>query len=323
MNLKAEARNKPHSASFSSLQVNESFHHFRSVSYFEAVTNASISGSRKSFETMHEKPRVARMPSNSTPCTPKKIEIEKYSTLPVNNGITFPSKKTRSSSLSSFFRKFRPKFHRSSSDSKNPWIVIEFAPHDVNSDDASSDSDKSDRSIEQAVQSKAQHFTSLKDLHHHGSGPCNCPLRKDSNEVCNCPLRKDSNDPCNCSFRKDSGNPCNCTLRKDSNDPCNCTLRKDSNSPCNCTLRKDGSSMNSRFRSENSLFFRLSPRRRIENLKYMLKSLSHKRRKFRTSTSLHSLGARSCAYRSEGCLRMAGGAYPSFSQVVVMVLHGE
>lgn len=303
MNLRAEARNKPHSASFSSLQINESYHHFRSVSYFEAVTNASISGSRKSFDTMHDKPRVARMPSNSTPCTPKKIEIGKYSTLPINNGISFPSKKTRSSSLSSFFRKFRPRFHRSSSDSKNPWIVIEFAPHNGNSDDASSDSDKSDHSIEQAVQSKVQHFTSLKDLHHHGSGPCNCPLRKDSNDPCNCPLRKDSNDPCNCSLRKDGNN-----------DHCNCSLRKDSNDHFNCP---GGSVNSSRFRSENSLFFRLSPRRRIENLKHMLKSLSSKRRKFRTSTSLHSLGTRSCAYRSEGCLKMSGGgAYPSFSQVV-------
>ncbi|KAG8179964.1 hypothetical protein JTE90_015413 [Oedothorax gibbosus] len=269
MNLMAEDRNKPHSASFSSLQTNEKFQHFRSVSYFEAVTNASNAKIRNSTE----RPKAARMPSNSTPCTPKKIEIEKYSTLPIGNGISFPSKKTRSSSLSSFFRKFKPKFHRSSSDSKNPWIVIEFAPHSGDTDDNSSDSDKSDRSIEQAVQSKAQHFTSLKDLHqghHHSNDPCNCPLRKDNSPR---------------SFSRTSMN--------------------------NST----------KFKSETSLFFRLSPRRRIENFKHILKSLSSKRRRFRTSTSLHSLSGRSCAYigvesylKSDG--KSSGGALPSFGQVV-------
>lgn len=289
MNLMAEARNKPHSASFSSLQTNESFQHFRSVSYFEAVNNASNAKIRNAAE----KPRVTRMPSNSTPCTPKKIEIEKYSTLPVGNGISFPSKKTRSSSLSSFFRKFKPKFHRSSSDSKNPWIVIEFAPHDADTDDGSSDSDKSDRSIEQAVQSKAQHFTSLKDLHqghHHSNDPCNCPLRKDNSST-NSPR----------SFSRTSMNN------------------------------------SSKFKSETSLFFRLSPRRRIENFKHILKSLSSKRRRFRTSTSLHSLSGRSCGYIGvESYLKPDGkssaGVFTSFSQVVGLwfvwfvlksVLHGK
>ncbi|GBM74499.1 Disks large-associated protein 1 [Araneus ventricosus] len=278
MNLRPEIKIKPHSASFTNLQISESFQHFRSVSYFEAVTNASLSGSRKSFESHScmEKPKVMRMPSNSTPCTPKKIEIEKYSTLPVtaNGESSFAGKKTRSSSLSSFFRKFRPKFHRHSSDGKNPWIVIEFAPRD--DPDASSNSDKSDHSIELAVKSKAQHFTSLKDL---------------------------------------SDNP--------GNDICNCALsnsRRDSTPKCNLNSSKSSINFDNRnkYKSEGSIFFRLSPRRRLENLKHMLKNFS-KRRKFRTSTSLHSLSSRSCAYKSESCLKtdykIASGAFSSFSQV--------
>ncbi|XP_055951878.1 uncharacterized protein LOC129987909 isoform X3 [Argiope bruennichi] len=277
MNLRPEIKIKPHSASFSNLQISESFQHFRSVSYFEAVTNASLSGSHKSFETHSymDKSKVMRMPSISTPCTPKKIEIEKYSTLPVtaNGESSFAGKKTRSSSLSSFFRKFRPKFHRHCSDGKNPWIVIEFAPR--NDPDASSNSDKSDNSIELAVKSKAQHFTSLKDLSDNpGSDICNCAL---SNS------RRDSTPKCNLNSSKSSINFDNCN----------------------------------KYKSEGSIFFRLSPRRRLENLKHMLKNFS-KRRKFRTSTSLHSLSSRSCAYKSESCLKdykIASGAFSSFSQV--------
>ncbi|GFS93681.1 hypothetical protein NPIL_176232 [Nephila pilipes] len=282
MNLRTEIKNKPHSASFSNLQISESFQHFRSVSYFEAVTNASLSGSRKSFETHSfvDKPKLARMPSNSTPCTPKKIEIEKYSTLPVtvNGESTFSGKKTRSSSLSSFFRKFKPKFHRNSSDGKNPWIVIEFAPRD--DPDASSNSDKSDHSIELAVKSKVQHFTSLKDLSDHPS-----------NDVCNCALSNS---------------------RRDSTPKCNLNSFSASKTSINYDNRNEN-----KYKSEGSIFFRLSPRRRLENLKHMLKNFS-KRRKFRTSASMHSLGSRSCAYKSESCLKtdykITSGAFSSFSQ---------
>ncbi|GIY45149.1 hypothetical protein CDAR_298551 [Caerostris darwini] len=281
MNLRKEIKNKPHSASFTNLQISESFQHFRSVSYFEAVTNVSLSGSRKSFESNScmEKSKVMRMPSSSTPCTPKKIEIEKYSTLPVtvNGGESFIGKKTRSSSLSSFFRKFRPKFHRRSSEGKNPWIVIEFAPRD--DPDVSSNSDRSDHSIELAVKSKVQHFTSLKDL---SDNP--------GNDVCNCALsnsRRDSTPKCNLNSFSASKN----------------------------SINFDGPN---KYKSEGSIFFHLSPRRRLENLKHMLKNFS-KRRKFRTSTSLHSLSSRSCAFKSESCLKtdykISSGAFSSFSQV--------
>ncbi|GFQ90808.1 hypothetical protein TNCT_716552 [Trichonephila clavata] len=282
MNLRPEIKNKPHSASFSNLQISESFQHFRSVSYFEAVTNASLSGSRKSFETHSyvDKPKLTRLPSSSTPCTPKKIEIEKYSTLPVtaNGESAFCGKKTRSSSLSSFFRKFKPKFHRNSSDGKNPWIVIEFATRD--DPDASSNSDKSDHSIELAVKSKVQHFTSLKDLSDHPG-----------NDVCNCALSNS---------------------RRDSTPKCNLNSFSASKNSINYENQNSN-----KYKSEGSIFFRLSPRRRLENLKHLLKNFS-KRRKFRTSASMHSLGSRSCAYKSESYLKtdykITSGAFSSFSQ---------
>nr|XP_042900215.1 uncharacterized protein LOC107447953 isoform X2 [Parasteatoda tepidariorum] len=287
MNFRPDLRNKPHSASFTNLQISESFSHFRSVSYFQAVTNASISGSQKSFDTRSsiEKSAIGRIPSISTPCTPKKIEIEKYSTLPVttSNNSCYPSKKTRSSSLSSFFRKLKPRFHRSSSDGRNPWIVIEFASHD--SDDVSSVSDSSDHSVELAVKSKVQHFTSLKDLY------------DNSNDICNCALSNK---------RKDSSSL---------SPKCNLNSNSVSKTSVNFDCKSQQGAHN---KSESSIFFRLSPRRRLENLKHMLKNFS-KRRKCRNSPSMFSLDSRTCTFKSESCLKSdyttTSGAFSSFSQI--------
>ncbi|XP_035234137.1 uncharacterized protein LOC118205968 [Stegodyphus dumicola] len=297
MNLRSECKNKPYSASFTSLQISESFNHFRSVSYFEAVTNTSLSGSRKSFEnySCNENQRSSRIPCNSTPCTPKKIEIEKYSTLPISNSINscMPTRKTRSSSLSSFFRKLRPKFYRNSSDLKNPWIVIEFSPHD--NDDGSFGG--SDNSLELAVRSKAQHFTSLKDLYNNTS-----------NEVCNCALsnkRKDGSFPspkCN-SFSSSTYVTDGITQKR----------QKDS----------------TKCKSESSIFFHLSPRRRFENLKQLLKGLS--KRNKQQASPMHSLNTGYCAFKSESCLKTyykpSNNAFSNFSQVVKgksawITLHG-
>lgn len=291
MNLKSEIKYKPHSASFTSLQMNESFNHFRSVSYFEAVTNASISGSRKSFENYtgcgKSKHKVT---SNSTPCTPKRIEIEKYSTLPVTQfNSSLPGKKTRSSSLSSFFRKLRPKFHRSSSDAKNPWIVIEFSPHN-NDDGSSDDSDKSDNSLEMAVKSKVQHFTSLKDLYENSN-----------NDLCNCALSNK---------RKDSS----------SVSP-KCNFNSISASRTSDSFGYKNQKVPSKYKSESSILFRLSPRRRFENLKQMLKRLSNYSR-YKNSASLPSLNNKT--HKNE-CLKnhsYSSNAFSNFSQVLDKQMHG-
>lgn len=287
MNLRSEIKCKPHSASFTSLQINESFNHFRSVSYFEAVGNASLSGSRKSFDNCagFGKPKLHKITSNSTPCTPKRIEIGKYSTLPVNHNSSLPGKKTRSSSLSSFFRKLRPKFHRSGSESKNPWIVIEFSPHN-NDDGSSDDSDKSDNFLELATKSKARHFTSLKDLYENTSDVCNCALsnkRKDSNSL----------SP-KCNFNSGSA-----TKTSDSYG------YKSHKGP-------------SKYKSESSILYKLSPRRRFENLKQMLKRLSNYSR-YKNSASLPSLNLKSNVYKSDSCLKnnsFSSNVYSSYSQVL-------
>lgn len=288
MNLKSEIKCKPHSASFTSLQINESFNHFRSVSYFEAVANASLSGSRKSFENYAGvgKPKHTKISSNSTPCTPKRIEIEKYSTLPVaqyNSGL--PGKKARSSSLSSFFRKLRPKFHRSSSESKNPWIVIEFSPHN-NDDGCSDDSDKSDNSLEMAVKSKVQHFTSLKDLYENSSDLCNCPL---SNK------RKDNSVSPKCNFNSFSASK--------TSDSFGHKIQKGP----------------SKYKSESSILFRLSPRRRFENLKQMLKRLSNYSR-YKNSASLPSLNSKSHTYKNDTCIKNHSFTNNTFSSNYNQVL---
>ncbi|GIY36545.1 disks large-associated protein 1 [Caerostris extrusa] len=202
MNLRKEIKNKPHSASFTNLQISESFQHFRSVSYFEAVTNVSLSGSHKSFE------------SNS--CMEKsKGKRPEVPACPVS------------------FENLGRSFIVSSSEGKNPWIVIEFAPRD--DPDVSSNSDRSDHSIELAVKSKVQHFTSLKDL---SDNP--------GNDVCNCALsnsRRDSTPKCNLNSFSASKN----------------------------SINFDGPN---KYKSEGSIFFHLSPRRRLENLKHMLKNFS-------------------------------------------------
>lgn len=299
MNLKSEIKCKPHSASFTSLQINESFNHFRTVSYFEAVANASLSGSRKSFENYAGagKPKHTKISSNSTPCTPKRIEIEKYSTLPVAHNTGLPGKKARSSSLSSFFRKLRPKFHRSSSESKNPWIVIEFSPHN-NDDGCSDDSDKSDTSVEMAVKSKVQHFTSLKDLYENSSDLCNCALsnkRKDNSSV---------SPKCNFNSFSASKTHLDSFGHKNQKGP-------------------------SKYKSESSILFRLSPRRRFENLKQMLKRLSNYSR-YKNSASLPSLNSKSHTYKSDTCIKnhsFTNNTFPSnYNQVLedltAWIMHG-
>lgn len=287
-NLKSDIKTKPHSASFTSLQMNESFNHFRSVSYFEAVTNASLSGSRKSFEnysTTSGRHKHSKTTSNSTPCTPKRIEIEKYSTLPVTHysGSTFPTKKARSSSLSSFFKKLRPKFHRSSSDTKNPWIVIEFSPYN-NEDASSDDSDKSDNSLELAVKSKVQHFTSLKDLY-----------EKSTNDICNCALSNK---------RKDSFSP-------------KCNFSSVSASKTSDSFGYKNRKTPSKYKSESSIIFRLSPRRRFENLKQMLKRLSNYSR-YKNSASLPTLNSKSYINKTDFCFKnhsFSSNAFSSYGQV--------
>lgn len=296
-NFRSDIKSKPHSASFTSLQMNESFNHFRSVSYFEAVANASLSGSRKSFDnyTGIGRPKQNRITSNSTPCTPKRIEIEKYSTLPVTqfNNSVLSNKKTRSSSLSSFFRKLRPKFHRSSSDGKNPWIVIEFSPH--NNDDVSSeDSDKSDNSLEMAAKSKVQHFTSLKDLYENSN-----------NDLCNCALSN---------------------KRKDSSLSPKCNFNSISASKTSDSFSFRNQKCPSKYKSESSILFKLSPRRRFENLKHMLKRLSNYSR-YKNSTSLPSLSAKCHVYKSDSCLKNNSVTSNAFSpgqvlEDIACILHG-
>ncbi|KAH6930487.1 hypothetical protein HPB50_014081 [Hyalomma asiaticum] len=152
---------------FEDLEVFAHFEHYRSESYAQAIhlmaSQTSLrSDSRQSYASCAT---TLKELSLSAPSSPKGVHsVEKSSTLPStsSNVASFPSpKKSNSLSLSSFFRKISPRFHKNRKSKSKPWIVVEFSQKDIEGHglDRESMAD-SDQSLELALQGKEQYMAS-------------------------------------------------------------------------------------------------------------------------------------------------------------------
>ncbi|XP_077483041.1 uncharacterized protein LOC144093481 [Amblyomma americanum] len=152
---------------FEDLEVFAHFEHYRSESYAQAIHHMSsqtslLSDSRQSYASCAT---TLKELSLSAPSSPKGIHsVEKSSTLPStsSNIASFPSpKKSNSLSLSSFFRKLSPRFHKSPKSKSKPWIVVEFSQKDIEGHGVDQEyMADSDQSLELALQGKEQYIAS-------------------------------------------------------------------------------------------------------------------------------------------------------------------
>ncbi|XP_064471801.1 uncharacterized protein LOC135386022 isoform X2 [Ornithodoros turicata] len=174
------SRPKPYNI-FQYLEVFARFEHYRSESYAQAIhlmaSQTSLrSDSRQSYSSCATTLKAFSL-SQSAPSSPKGVHnIDKSSTLPSTSSreISFPSpKKSSSLSLSSFFKKFSPRFKKHSKSKSKPWIVVEFSQKDIDGSVAGRESmDGSDQSLELALQGKEQYMASLED--HRVAGAVKC-----------------------------------------------------------------------------------------------------------------------------------------------------
>ncbi|CAN7983096.1 unnamed protein product [Ixodes hexagonus] len=157
---------------FEDLEVFARFQHYRSESYAQAIhlmaSQTSLrSDSRQSYASCVTTLKELSL-SQSAPSSPKGIHAqEKSSTLPSTSSrvVSFPSpKKTSSLSLSSFFRRLSPRFHKSPKSKSKPWMVVEFSQKDIENNDFGAEGmADSDQSLELALQGKEQYMASLED----------------------------------------------------------------------------------------------------------------------------------------------------------------
>lgn len=157
---------------FEDLEVFARFQHYRSESYAQAIhlmaSQTSLrSDSRQSYASCVTTLKELSL-SQSAPSSPKGIYAqEKSSTLPSTSSrvVSFPSpKKTSSLSLSSFFRKLSPRFHKSPKSKSKPWMVVEFSQKDIENNEFGAEGRaSSDQSLELALQGKEQYMASLED----------------------------------------------------------------------------------------------------------------------------------------------------------------
>lgn len=173
----AESERRPSSAAaptgpkpyniFEDLEVFAHFEHYRSESYAQAIHLMSsqtslLSDSRQSYASCAT---TLKELSLSAPSSPKGVHsVEKSSTLPStsSNVASFASpKKSSSLSLSSFFRKISPRFHKNRKSKSKPWIVVEFSQKDIEGQGLDHESmADSDQSLELALQGKEQYMAS-------------------------------------------------------------------------------------------------------------------------------------------------------------------
>ncbi|KAH7952067.1 hypothetical protein HPB52_017801 [Rhipicephalus sanguineus] len=174
----AESERRPSSAAaappgpkpyniFEDLEVFAHFEHYRSESYAQAIhlmsSQTSLrSDSRQSYASCAT---TLKELSLSAPSSPKGVHsVEKSSTLPStsSNVASFASpKKSSSLSLSSFFRKISPRFHKNRKSKSKPWIVVEFSQKDIEGQGLDHESmADSDQSLELALQGKEQYMAS-------------------------------------------------------------------------------------------------------------------------------------------------------------------
>ncbi|XP_054927038.1 uncharacterized protein [Dermacentor andersoni] len=152
---------------FEDLEVFAHFEHYRSESYAQAIHLMSSQTSLRS-DSRHSYASCAttlKELSFSAPSSPKGIySDEKSSTLPStsSNIASFPSpKKSSSLSLSSFFRKISPRFHKNRKSRSKPWIVVEFSQKEIEGHGVDQESmADSDQSLELALQGKEQYMAS-------------------------------------------------------------------------------------------------------------------------------------------------------------------
>ncbi|KAH8024361.1 hypothetical protein HPB51_022845 [Rhipicephalus microplus] len=173
----AESERRPSSAAaptgpkpyniFEDLEVFAHFEHYRSESYAQAIHLMSsqtslLSDSRQSYASCAT---TLKELSLSAPSSPKGVHsVEKSSTLPStsSNVASFASpKKSSSLSLSSFFRKISPRFHKNRKSKSKPWIVVEFSQKDIEGQGLDHESmADSDQSLELALQGKERYMAS-------------------------------------------------------------------------------------------------------------------------------------------------------------------